>query len=244
LRRDRHVARGLATACFLLVAALINCAEAASIAVDPITFTMQAAQGAEVLRVSNTDDKPVRVQVTPMAWALVDGSQHESESDGLLLNPPIFSIDAHKMQFVRFGLRQHKVPEIEESYRLLVEEVPDPNAAQVSGLRTVLRLSVPVFVAPERPVKHLTWQLLASADGMHLVAVNDGNVHQRLVRVSALGDGKAATVISSVATYVLPGERHDWLVPGIPSSTQNLTLAVINEQGAEEQVLVSSSPSH
>jgi fimbrial chaperone protein len=214
------------------------CAGAASVSIDPISFTVQPTQGAQVLRVGNTGDQPVRVQISPVRWFLQDGSEHEEPADGLILNPPIFTVAPQKTQFIRFGERQHEVSDTEKAYRLVIEEVPDPEEVRQPGLRTVLRFSVPVFIAPLKPVHHLAWRTSVVAGALHVSALNDGNVHQRLVRLSALRDDGGAVPIFSAAVYLLPGEQHDWQVPIGDITNRALNLVLMTEQGVEERVLV------
>ena len=215
-------------------------AAAASLSIDPISFTVQPTQGAQVLRVGNSGEQPVRVQISPVRWFLDGESEHEEPADGLILNPPIFTVASQKTQFIRFGERRHEAGDTEKAYRLVIEEVPDPDEVRQPGLRTVLKFSVPVFIAPSKPVHHLTWSTSLEGGTLHVSALNDGNVHQRLVRLSALRDDGAAMPIFSAAVYLLPGERRDWAVPVEGATNHPLNLVLTSEQGVEERVLVAA----
>ena len=215
-------------------------ANAASLSIDPISFTVQPTQGAQVLRVGNSGDQPVRVQISPVRWFFEGEAEHEEAADGLILNPPIFTVAPQKTQFIRFGERQHQTSDTEKAYRLVIEEVPDPEEVRQPGLRTVLKFSVPIFIAPAKPVHHLSWQTSLANGTLHVSALNDGNVHQRLVRLSAVRDDGAAMPIFSAAVYLLPGERHDWPVPVEGATNHPLNLVLTTEQGVEERVLVAA----
>jgi fimbrial chaperone protein len=245
-RRDPHLQRVRVVTRRLLVAGLVAVplltapliAVAASLSIDPISFTILPTQGAQVLRVGNTGDQPVRVQISPVRWFFKGDSEHEEAADGLILNPPIFTVLPQKTQFIRFGERQHEAGDTEQAYRLVIEEVPDPEEVRQPGLRTVLRFSVPVFIAPAKPVHHLSWQTRLDGGTLHVSAFNDGNVHQRLVRLSAMEADGSAMPIFSAAVYLLPGERHEWQVPIEASTNLSLNLVLTNEQGVEERFLV------
>ena len=120
----------------------------------------------------------------------------------------------------------------------MIEEVPDPEEVRQPGLRTVLKFSVPVFIAPAKPVPHLTWRTSLDGGALHVTATNDGNVHQRLVRLSAMAEDGAAMPIFSAAVYLLPGEQHAWNVPLEGATNRPLNLVLMTEQGVEERVVV------
>lgn len=222
------------------LAAAPLCVDAASLSIDPISFTVQPTQGAQVLRVGNTGDQPVRVQISPVRWFFDGNSEREEAADGLILNPPIFTVAAQKTQFIRFGERQRETSESEKAYRLVIEEVPDPEEVRQPGLRTVLKFSVPIFIAPLKPVHHLSWHTSVESGALHVSAINDGNVHQRLVRLSVVREDGAAMPIFSAAVYLLPGEGHDWQVPVEGTINHPLNLVLTTEQGVEERVLVAA----
>ena len=193
-----------------------------------------------MLRVGNSGDQPVRVQISPVRWFLDGGSEREEQADGLILNPPIFTVAPQKIQFIRFGERQHEAADSEKAYRLVIEEVPDPEEVREPGLRTVLKFSVPIFIAPSKSVHHLSWQARLEGGALHVSALNDGNVHQRLVRLSAMAATGAVTPIFSAAVYLLPGERRDWVVPNQNTTNHSLNLVLTTEQGVEERFLVAA----
>ena len=84
-------------------------------------------------------------------------------------------------------------PAHELSYRLILQEVPQPANPDFSGLQVALRLSVPVFVAnAEATGPALAWSAAASGDGLVITAQNSGDVHARIHGFSvapAVGDG-------------------------------------------------------
>jgi fimbrial chaperone protein len=101
------------------------------------------------------------------------------------------------------------------SYRLIVQEVPQAAAAEFNGLRMTLRLSVPVFVAPEHPgAAALNWTARHDADGaLTVIARNDGTTHARVQRFHVHNDGGVVVEQPSLA-YVLPGAMRRWTFVG------------------------------
>lgn len=195
-----------------LCAGFASHALAASFNVNPIGFDLTTERSSGVLQIRNTGDQPVRIQVDAVDWS-TDGSKEVlSDTDALLLNPPIFSIEPGQLQFLRFGLRRPASSAnsaSEKSYRLLIEEVPQADV-QGPGLRTLLRVSIPVFIAPKSRQEKLSWQLKHVGGALLLSAANEGNVHSKINRILlSNADRKDAQQIDKPA-YVLPGQRKEW----------------------------------
>jgi fimbrial chaperone protein len=69
-------------------------------------------------------------------------------TDELIVSPPLIEIPANGEQLVRLVRRTMRPIEAEQSYRLLIDEVPMPDEPTVSGVTLRLRYSVPVFIKP------------------------------------------------------------------------------------------------
>jgi fimbrial chaperone protein len=102
----------------------------------------------------------------------------------------------------------------ELSYRLILTEVPSSAEPGFSGLTVALRLSLPVFIAPQAPAEaDLQWTASRSVDGhLALTARNAGEAHVRLLNFSlAPVSGSAPALEKSAAAYVLPGQARTWV---------------------------------
>lgn len=209
---------------------------AASFNVNPIGFDLTAERSAGVLQIRNTGEQPVRIQVQAVDWS-TDGSKEVlSDTDALLLNPPIFSIEPGQLQFLRFGLRHPENSASEKSYRLLIDEVP-PAGSQGPGLRTLLRVSIPVFISPKMRQEKISWQLKRVAGALLLSAANEGNVHSKInqLRLSN-GDDKDALQINAPA-YVLPGQRKEWSLANGKIRDGAVRLHILTDKGEIEEHL-------
>ena len=104
---------------------------------------MAPQQGASGITLRNPDAMPVYGQVRVYAWEQRDG-------DDVLLpttdqvSPPIIQVPPAATGLVRAS---REPAAIEKSYRLVIDEIPDPSTPAVNGVVLRLRYSVPVFVA-------------------------------------------------------------------------------------------------
>ncbi|AMO99844.1 gram-negative pili assembly chaperone, N-terminal domain protein [Collimonas arenae] len=220
----------------LLCSSVAQDIRAASFNVNPIGFDLSVERPSGVLQIRNTGDTPVRIQVGAVDWS-TDGRQEvQADTDALLLNPPIFAIQPGQIQFLRFGMRNPATPATEKSYRLLIEEVPS-GGPQPPGLKTLLRVSIPVFIVPLQKQESISWQLRRQAGGLVLIAANNGNVHNKIVSIQLSNpDGKDALQISTPA-YVLPGQHKEWPLANGTIRSGLVRLHVQTDKGEIEEQL-------
>ena len=164
-------------------------------------------------------------------WAQ-DGQEDRLEpSRELVASPSILEVAPGEQQLVRL-VRLHPIPtDGEQSFRVLVDELPEEAAAQSKpGLQFLLRYSIPVFIKPvdlpdrsplEAGARHVTdlgalrAHLDASnADSPRLVVSNQGRQRIRISEVDIIGpDGLRATVNQGLLGYVLSGQTMAWSLP-------------------------------
>jgi len=223
----------------VLCLASAQTAGAASFNVNPIGFDLNAERASGVLQIRNTGDQAVRIQVSAVDWS-TDGRQEVlTDTDALLLNPPIFAIEPGQTQFLRFGVRHPENSATEKSYRLLLDEVP-PSGPQAAGLKTLLRVSIPVFIVPQKKQERISWQLRRQAKGLILVAANDGNVHSKIIGIqlrNSDSDSQNGLQISTPA-YVLPGQHKEWSLANGKIRAGAVRLQVQTDKGEIEEHLM------
>ncbi len=210
---------------------------AAAFNINPVKFQLKSTRAVAVIQISNPTDEPVRLQINALDWS-TDGSKEVlTDTDDLLVNPPIFLLAPNKTQYVRFGMRTapDSEPTTEKSYRLMVEEVPTENAA--TGIRTLLRFSLPVFFTPKEAEAHLSWKLKKQGKQFSLIAANAGNVHAKVNALVLINDSKKEALKVTVPSYVLPGQNKEWPLETAPSSTK-FRLEFQNEDGEKVEVLI------
>jgi fimbrial chaperone protein len=194
----------------ILTLALLSTAHAGSFAVTPVRIELSPARPYSVVQITNQGGEAVLIQAHVERWEAGDGS--EQRSDEVLLNPPFRTIAPGQSQFIRLGLRTVNQSGKEQAYRLVLEEVPRPVAAEFSGLRTVLRVRIPVFSKPASPVAaQLNWEAWPTSTGVRVVAWNRGNAHIQVRRL-VLIDKTGKQFIVASPSYVMPDQSGEWAV--------------------------------
>ncbi len=230
--------RSLLVKCLVLamMGQAIN-ALAAAFNINPVRFQLKSSRAVAVIQISNPTDEPVRLQINALDWTTDGTKEVLTDTDDLLVNPPIFLLAPNKTQYVRFGLRTapDAEPSTEKSYRLMVEEVPTETAA--TGIRTLLRFSLPVFFSPKEKEEQLSWKLRKQGKQFSLIAINAGNVHAKINALTLSDDGKKPALKVTSPSYVLPGQHKEWPLESVPSSTK-FRLEFQNEDGEKEEILI------
>jgi fimbrial chaperone protein len=155
----------------------------------------------------------VVVQADALLWDQGDGQDKLSASRELLVSPVVFTLPPKGSQLVRVALRRNADATRELSYRLTLQEVPQPVSPDFNGLNVTLRLSLPVFVAPQEHAEpKLEWSARSNAAGeLVFTAANSGSAHARILNFSVgTLDGSTVLFNQSAATYVLPGQSRSW----------------------------------
>ena len=188
-------------------------AVAAGLQVTPTSLTLQAKQSADGLWLSNTGSKPLQAQVRVYRWTQENDQERYEATRALAISPPMLELAPGARQLLRV-IRLGAPPAAEESYRLIVDELPPGDQDRPAGLQFVLRYSVPVFLAPPGDAAlapELRAQLSFEGEQARLSVHNRGGQHAQLadlVFVDALGGRHA--IASGLFGYALAGQRMRW----------------------------------
>ena len=193
-----------------------------------VVITDSAPYG--LLRIRNEGAETMRVQASAFRWRMSESIESLDATDAVLINPPIFKLEPGETQLLRIGLRS-PVPSqagVELAYRVILEEIPPSRASDVGGIRTLLRISLPLFARAERTRPHaLEWSLKQAEDGLRLRVRNLGGQHALLSRLLLRGWSKQPLAVSlSAREYVLPGAYRDWLIDA-PAAAPDAQLSVL-----------------
>jgi fimbrial chaperone protein len=195
----------------LLLVGSVTC-QAGSIQMTPVRVNLSNAAKVAVLTVHNTGSEESVMQVTLNKWTLDGQNFVFQQSQDLAITPVTFRLAAGAQQIVRIGLTGSPPLDREGTYRLLVEEVPPPASATVTGTRMVVRHDLPVFVAPlQPPSAALDVSVQCQPQGPVLKLTNIGNVHMQLRSVALLNTAANEVLWSSDNfDYLLPGSQKSW----------------------------------
>ena len=220
MQRDRFIAWHAAALWLLL--GLSGQAGAASLQVAPTSVVLHPEQKAEAVWLSNTGTwEPVRAQVRLYRWTQEDGADRLEPTTAMVVSPPMIELAPDSRQLVRVVLAGPRPQGAEDSYRIVVDEVPGERTGDQPGLQFLLRYSIPVFVLPQGGdvIAHqLATRLERSGEKTTLVVDNAGRQHAQLADLAYVdGAGARHELLRGLVGYVLPGRTMRWELPA-PSS--------------------------
>ena len=204
------VAKVLFAATFLL--GTYAGAQAGSLQVEPVLVDVTAPGAASTVTLRNQGTTPIDAQIRVFRWSLVNGEEKLEPTDEVVASPPVVNL-ASKGEYIARIVRVSKRPVTgEESYRLLVDQLPDLSQQKNGMVNLLVRYSIPVFFGTaEKKSPTVAWSLTRSGDKITVIAQNGG---ERRLRVSALSirdaSGKTISFGSGLAGYALGQSTKRW----------------------------------
>jgi fimbrial chaperone protein len=214
-------------------------AGAASLQVSPVSVEIPAPGASAILKLRNDGTAALNAQIRVFRWTQVNGEEKLEPTEDLVASPPIVSL-APKSDYTVRLVRVTKRPiEKGETYRLLVDELPDAKQQRNGAVTIVLRYSIPVFFySLDAAEAKLAWSIEQRSGRMFVTATNNGDRH---VRISALklrtGDGTTISFGNGLTGYVLGRSIMRW-------SASNSALSKTSGIAAVGSIVISAQGDH
>jgi len=189
---------------------------AGSIHVMPTTITLGPGKATAVMSITNEGDTPLKAQVRVFAWDQQGNEDRLTATQKVVVSPPVVSLAPKQTQSIRIVRVDKSAIAAEETYRVVVDEIPDAKMAANVGVQVQMRYSVPVFVLPKMtmPPGAVTLTAQISGNTLTLGAQNKSETHMQASEVTIEHAGGTTTpVVGGLLGYVLPGRTMQWKVP-------------------------------
>lgn len=238
---------------FLTAVALLTIstgAWAVSLGISPINLFVIAPGKTGAISLSNQSKAPARLQIRIFRWSQKDGAEVLEPTRDVIANPPSMEIPPDQTYTIRVARISRAPLGPEESYRLIVDELPSPidPATPGTGVRMLLRTSLPVFFEGKAAEPKIAWRLWSEGGKLKLAASNSGNRHIKLVDLAIEGpQGRTTFDASGTNAYVLPGSNLRYAstsgaVTYPPGTMVTITTAKGIPFEVKQQVSVSGGP--
>jgi fimbrial chaperone protein len=225
----------------LLASAFPSGARAGAMQVTPVLIDA-VGQSTASINLRNGGDYPLDAQVRVFRWTQEGGVDHLDPTDDVVASPPVVTLRPNTDYAVRLVHTSPMPTRGEESYRVLIDELPNAEN-RVNGVSLLVRQSIPVFFSGrERADPEVTWRL---EKGGELIGVNAGD---RRMRVSdlKLNDDHNARVSGGAGLrgYVLGHSTVRWPLPkgGVDKLRGRVVAAFTTEGGSTRAVVTTKTP--
>ncbi|RNJ46135.1 pilus assembly protein [Mesorhizobium erdmanii] len=209
----RSMLKSISAIALLLLAA--GLAQAASLRVAPTNIEMIAPDSAAALTLRNDAKQPINVQIRVFRWTQEGGIERLEPTSDVVASPPAAKLGPGADYLVRVVRVSKSAVAGEESYRVIIDELPDPSRKKAGTVSLVLRYSVPVFFRnPDAAAPNVSWSLSGKGRGLLLTAKNTGESRLRLSDLTLTQSGRKLGNRNGLVGYVLGGGTMQWPIAG------------------------------
>jgi fimbrial chaperone protein len=238
---------------------------AGALQISPVTVDFSATWNATLITLRNAGDEPIHGQVRVFQWDQQNGIDILTPSRELIASPPLVHIEPRSMHLIRL-LRRSRTPlSSEQSYRLLIDELPAPSRQRdpppaPPGISIRLRYSIPVFVEPDAAAAAalaqtaqkadaapfaspaLSWRLERVARQWWLLIDNQGTRRAQIGATALLGpSGMVYPISKGLLGYALAGRQMQWQIPLPDDATLSgrmLIRTMVNAVPTDAEVII------
>lgn len=193
---------------------------AASLQVAPISVSFSPQEKAKEIWLTNTSERPIRAQTRVLIWSQVSGQDQVNPTRDLVASPSITEIKAGEQQLIRIIRIASQNTAVEQTYRLLIDELPSSGQADAqTSLQLLLQYSIPVFIQPTNSIAMrngltLLNQVNFQYQNQQLIVQNNAKSHIRMSELTYINpNGERIPLINGLVGYALAGQTMRWDIP-------------------------------
>ena len=205
----------LAVATIATVPFCVELSHGGQLSVDPISLEMGAPAAAGTLTLKNNDNAEAAVQTRVFRWTQVDGKERLEPTSDVVASPPAVKLAPAADYIVRV-VRVSKQPVIgEESYRIVIDQLPDLRRRNSRAVNLLIRQSIPIFFQNEQfSAPKVAWSLGYEGPDLVVTATNAGDQRLRIASLT-LRDSRGMTIGfgNGLQGYVLGRSSMKWKAP-------------------------------
>jgi fimbrial chaperone protein len=233
-----HSARALLLVLIVLIA---GPAAAAMLSVSPVSLEIPAPRTNAKLNLENRGEEPVTVQIRVFRWENRNGKDSLTPTSSVVASPPMATLKPHGKYTVRIVRVANEPVTSEESYRLLVDQLPKLLKQSGSRVSFLIRQSIPVFfTTAETHRAALAWSARIEEQRLVLMAQNQGRRRAKLSNIRLTGPAGVFGSEEGLAGYVLSGSTARWVQPspqGLAPGAK-ITIVAQDEHGPVEATAI------
>ena len=228
---------GKATA--LAAFAIASPAFAGTLQVSPIGIELGQGIATTTENLENKGTNIINGQARIFKWESKDGKDSLTPTTDVVASPPALKIQPGGKATLRI-VRLSKAPIVgEESYRLIIDDIPPPPDKPGDAVTFAVRHAIPVFFQAPGIKSALTWTANIKGDELDIAANNAGDLHARLSALVVSSGAKPVVTQNGLVGYVLGHEAMHWTykVNGVHAGT-TLTLKAAGNDGSVDTTII------
>ena len=215
----------MALAALLLAA---PAAHASNFTVSPTEVNLSTSATSALVTLRNGSKSALRFEITLFKWSEDEKGQMMLEpSADVTFFPKLVELAGGASRNIRIGINAGVARDVEQSFRIFVEELPDQSAPAANTVAIRTKVGIPVFVRPAKPTRTAVIEGVSVEGGKVMTRVrNTGNLHINVENVAVKGTSTSnASTFSKDGQgwYVLPGAMRIFEVPMTAAECKSTT---------------------
>jgi len=184
--------------------------EASALGIQPLRLFLKQDQKTGVFIINNPQNESTLFELKIFKWSQKNGKDILQPAADMIVNPPIVKLNSNQSQILRVGFRKVWQPLNEEaSYRLILSQIPMGSDKKIMGVKTLLRISLPIFVTPAVKAPAYNFQLKKQGKYLSVKMINRGNMHVLVSELRLYANGKKIAD-QKAFNYLLPRQSKIW----------------------------------
>jgi len=213
-----------------------HAAIASTFTVTPTEVNLSTSTTSALVTLRNGSKVSLRFEITLVSWSEDEhGKMTLNSSSDVTFFPKLIELPAGASRNIRIGINASMARDVEQSFRLFVEELPDQSAPVANSVALRTKIGIPVFVRPAKPVRTAVIDGVSVENGKVLARVrNTGNLHVSVDSISVKGTGGSAAPTftkEGPGWYVLPGATRIFEVPMTATECRSTTQVAVEVFG-------------
>jgi fimbrial chaperone protein len=204
---------------------------AAAVTISPVMVELSPQKRVVSIHVHNDSAQATTFQADTLAWQQVEGEDRYTDTQELLVVPPMAEIAPGADQIFRVTLRKPASTGVERAYRLVLEDVTEETFVQPGVVKFRFRHNLPLFATPRGSIfVNSRWSRCAAPAGKACVRLD--NAGNRRIRLSGLTvDGQGWRQEIKGGATVLAGAWRQWLFDMTAEKAMTLRVTANSEDG-------------
>ncbi len=183
---------------------------------SPMTETIQLGKGKNSVQfqIHNNTDKTIPISIKAVQRIQnIDGKEELPQTEDIKIFPPQLIVPKGEKRSIRVDWISKKKPTMEQSYRIIAEQVPldidKKNDGIKGGIKMLMRFMSALYVDPGNTKSHLNIVKLESIAGkLKIHLKNSGSKHQYLKNVKIkISNGKTTIKLKKKDVEKLEGHN-------------------------------------
>lgn len=170
----------------------------ANFSVSPVRIFFDGKNRTSILTIKNESEEILTLQLRAYKWQQdEEGKDIYSPTKDIIFFPKIFKVQNDEEKIIRLGT---KIPQglKEKTFRLYIEEIPEPRPVETTAVRILVKVGVPVFILP---LKAETKGAIEKAEllkgSLFITVKNKGNSHFIIRAVKVKGSDASGKEVFS-----------------------------------------------